>query len=282
MRQHVERCRVEQQVERRAFERRARRAGARVGDLNERVALPLRLGLEPERADEIVAGGLNAIVGELALGSPCFAARRLVGLEQLELAGVARVPQGRAAPGAAAADHGLAVHRAEARVVELPCGCVQAAGGAPDPEHPPGPGAARAFDSSRRLQLRVVRGAGQLEPRADHAGPAVRVRQLRRDHVHDPAHRVRSVQHAGGSADQLHPLGQPSVDRRPVLVTPRVIFQTVPVGEHQHPGAREAPDHRLADLGAGGERVHAGEPGERMRQRHALVTTQPVFRQCRC
>src|SRR5204862_8084507 len=178
---HVERCGVEQQVKRRPFERRTRRAGARVGHLDERVTLPLRLGLETERADEIVAGGLNAIVGELALGSPFFAARRLVRLEQLELAGVARVAQRRAAPGAAAADHGLAVHGPEAGIVELPCGRVEAAGGAPDAEHPPGPGAARAFDPSRRLQLRVVRGAGKLEPRAEHLWPAVCVRQLRRD-----------------------------------------------------------------------------------------------------
>src|SRR3989442_6075030 len=178
MRQHVERRRVEQQVERRRFEGRTRRAGARVGYLDERVALPLRLSLETERADKIVAGGLHAIVGELALGYPLGAARRLVCLEQLELAGVARVAQRRAAPGAAAADHGLAVHGAEAGIVELPCGRVQAAGGAPDAEHPPCPGAARAFDPSRRLELRVVRGAGKLEPRADHLWPAVGVRQF--------------------------------------------------------------------------------------------------------
>src|SRR5207244_7341333 len=136
----------------------------RSSDLDERVALPLRLGLETERANAIVGRRLNTIVGEFALGPTCRrAARWLVGLQQLELARVSRVPQRRAAPGAAAADDGLAVHGAEAGIVELPRGRVQAAGGAPDSEHAPGPGAARAFHTSRGLQFRVVRGAGELE-----------------------------------------------------------------------------------------------------------------------
>src|SRR2546422_4650454 len=114
--QHVERRRVEQQVERRRFEGRTRRAGARVGYLDERVALPLRLSLETERADKIVAGGLHAMLGGLAFGPPLGPAGGLVCPEQLDPAGVARVPQRRPAPGAAAADDGLAVHSAEAGI----------------------------------------------------------------------------------------------------------------------------------------------------------------------
>src|SRR5207244_4980681 len=59
----------------------------RSSDLDERVALPLRLGLETERANAIVGRRLNTIVGEFALGPTCRrAARWLVGLQQLELA----------------------------------------------------------------------------------------------------------------------------------------------------------------------------------------------------
>src|SRR3989442_3283805 len=56
---------------------------------------------------------------------------------------------------AAAADGGLAVHRPEAGVVELAGGGVQAARGAPDPEHAPPPGAARSLDARRRRHFRV-------------------------------------------------------------------------------------------------------------------------------
>src|SRR5437879_10318525 len=135
VRQQVEGAGAEQQVERRAFEWRAAGARPRIRDLDQRMALPLCLGFEPERSQEMVGGELNAIVREPAFGtSGGRAARRLVGLEQLELPGVAGIPQRGTAARATAADGGLAVHRAEARVVEPAGGRVQAAPGTPRSE----------------------------------------------------------------------------------------------------------------------------------------------------
>src|SRR5207244_1844598 len=179
------------------------------------------------------------------------AARRLVGLEQLELPGVAGIPQRGTAARATAADGGLAVHRAEARVVELAGGRVQAARGTPDPEHAPPPGPGRSLDARRRPHLGVVRRARDLKPRPDQARPAVRVRQLGRDDVHHAAQRIRSVQHAGGPADHLDALCEPGVHGGAILVAPRVVLQAAPIGEHQDARACQSPNHRLADLCAG-------------------------------
>src|SRR5206468_7657028 len=107
------------------------------------MTLPLRLGLEPQPSQEIVAGELHAIVGHLALGSALLAGLGTLGLEQLELAAVARVAQRRAAPRTARAGHGLTRQRAESSVLELARGGVKVTPHPPDPRHPPTPCAAR-------------------------------------------------------------------------------------------------------------------------------------------
>src|SRR5207247_839390 len=89
------------------FERRAARTRARVGHFDERMTLPLRLGLEPQPTQDIVAGELDAIVGQLALGSALLAGLGTLGLEQLELAAVARVAQRRAAARASGSSSGI-------------------------------------------------------------------------------------------------------------------------------------------------------------------------------
>src|SRR3989449_4719016 len=72
MGQHVERERVEQQVERRPLERLAAGAppGPCVRHLREPVALPLGLGLEPQPSQQILAGNLQPVIRELALPPP--------------------------------------------------------------------------------------------------------------------------------------------------------------------------------------------------------------------
>ena len=270
MGQHVDGERVEQQVERGPFERGAARARSGVRHFDERVALPLRLRFEPHPPQQVVARELHPVVGQLALGTACLSRRGSLGLEQLELAAVAGVAQRRAAARTACADGRFPRQRAEPRVVELTGGRMEAACESADTEQPPAPAAARSFHSCDALQLGVVRRSRDLEAGARRAGPAVGVRQLFGNHVHDAAQGIGPVQHARGSSDQLHPLRQPGVYGRTVLVAPGVVFEAATVLEHQHARPGEPADDGLADLLSGGEGIDSWKLGERVGERHAL------------
>src|SRR5690242_1343594 len=88
------------------------------------MALPLQLGLESDRAHRVVSRELEAIIGELPLRTLLFlltasGTRRLVRLEQMEFAAVARVAKRRGAARRTKASGRLPRHRRELRVLQL-------------------------------------------------------------------------------------------------------------------------------------------------------------------
>src|SRR6476469_8911866 len=88
------------------------------------MALPLQLGLEPERTHRVVSRELQAIIGELPLRALLFllaasGARRLVRLEQMEFAAVASIPKRRGAARRTKAGGRLTGHCGELRVLQL-------------------------------------------------------------------------------------------------------------------------------------------------------------------
>src|SRR5207244_10420786 len=118
-----------------------------VRPLAQRVALPLPLPLEPQRAKAVIARELHAVVRQPALGprlarGGCAGAVRV---EQLELAAVARVAQRGATPQPAQPHRGFTTQGAEARVVELARGSVEVGRVAPDRGRAPTEPAARSL-----------------------------------------------------------------------------------------------------------------------------------------
>ena len=118
-------------------------------------------------------------------------------------------------------------------------------------------------------QLAVVGRAVRLDARAELSWARTRIGDRFGDHVDHAAQRVRPVQHARGTANHLHAVGEARIGRWAVLVAPRVVLQTPAVIEHQHTRPREPANHRLADLSAGRQRANPGDVGKRVRQGHA-------------
>src|SRR5436853_2246292 len=125
MAQHLDRDRVEEQIELRGLAARDRQAaGVRlIRDLDQRMLLPLAARLQPDRAQLARHGKLEAIVRRLALRPARFVACRCRGgiprLEKLELAAVTREARREASAIAPLAVHELAVGRAESGVLQL-------------------------------------------------------------------------------------------------------------------------------------------------------------------
>jgi hypothetical protein len=139
----------------------------------------------------------------------------LARLEQLELAAVVRDAELRAPPCAAGAANELRVDRAEARVVELAIGRVEVRRPAARDEAAPAEAAARTFRAQRRAELAVDAFAVQLDAGVHERFAADGVGHLGGDHVDDAAERLRAVQHACGTADDLDAVGETRIDRRP-------------------------------------------------------------------
>ena len=276
MGEHVERAGVEDEPERLlVLDLHARglpwRRLAVVGDLGERMTLILCLRLDAQPlAHRVIVRDLEPIIqglthraasGIASLGSTC--------LEQVEFPAVVSSADVGGAMRAVDAERAFAVHREEAGILELALRCLDVEREPTGRLSAPAVAAPGSLDHSGRAELRVVRSAvgfnGATSCRLAIGGEG----ECRGYDIDYASKRFRSVQHARRSSNHFNPLRQSRVDRRAVLVAPRVVLESAAIGEDKHARSEEPADHWLAHLLAGGNVAHAGELRHGVRERDA-------------
>ena len=237
------------------------------------MTLILGLGLEAQAAvDDVVVRDLEAVVERLAHGAAGgIAGLRPGGLEQVELAAIVCAADHRAAVRVVDAERAFAVERPEAGVLQLAPGRLHVQRKTTGSHGAKAVAALRSLDHAGGTQFGVVAAAVGFDPRAMELGPVGRRRKLGGNDVHDAAQRFGAIEHTGWSANDFHALREPRVERRTILVAPRVVLQSAAIGEHEHAWAEQAANHRLAHLLAGRDVPDASELRHRVGQGDAAV-----------
>ena len=238
------------------------------------MSLELALRLQPPGTDRPIGVEHETVVPQLARRAACFT-RCCVRLQQFELTAVVYDAHRQRTFLAAPSRGPFAVQGAEAGVVELAFRRMQIGAVPPRRGHAPTERAARSFGTRRTAQLEVVRRARERESRAHEGAPTIRrERQRLRNHIHDAANRVGSIEYARRTANDLDSTHKSRFDRWSVFIAPRVILQSTTVLQHDDARSRQPANHRFADLRAGTQRAETGKRLENMGERHALLATQ--------
>jgi hypothetical protein len=180
-------------------------------------------------------------------------------------------PHAGAAPCAAVSAHDGRIRLLEVRVDERPARRRDVSGSASNRVRPP------AESAERAIEMRLTRPFGGVarEPRrqlaVEHTAAGGCERKRRMHEVDDAAHRLRAVQHAGWSANQLDPLREPGLDGRRMTPAELLVVQSHAVVQHTNPIFRDPPDHRRAQGVAGRDECHARDLRERLAERRDPV-----------